>query len=493
MKISNSCTVARLLISAVTSLALFSCGGGGGDQVAGGINGSGFDGGAGGGAITDFGSVIFSDSTFDTTVNTVFTIDDMPVVESSLRVGMIATFEIADDANSLLTTGTARRIDASTAIKGIVTSVSPLEVLGQSIVFTGDTLIDGFSGNANNIQVSDLVEVYGFTGSDNILQATRIENKTGSGLIEWKLTGVTSAVSATTLNIGNQLVSLSGAVIDNCQGGLIDGVFVEIKSDPNLGFSNGSTLNMVTKVECLTNGIPIPQNPSSPVIPAEFEGVVSGFNGGAVSQFSLGNQLVQIDLATEYRGGSFDDLVNGTRVEAEGSFDTVTGVLVAREIKFKQTRVRIEAPVNSADITLGVSLNIMGLTVFGTAATEDDDNILSAASGLPLQVEVRGFVDSNGDIFAEEIRERGNVDSNDVRLRGPIDNLINPNLTILSVPVNLSGAGAGYFDIQGLPLADINALFALLATGDILEVEDAQLIAGPAIDMDANSTVQLED
>lgn len=481
------------LIAIVFLSLLASCGGSSDVADNGGIGGSGMTAGSGNGEITAFGSVIFDDSTFSVNGSTIFTVDGVSVTgQSDLGEGMIASFEIGEDAAPDLSSGTAQRIDAHTALKGIVTSISPLEVLGQAILVTGDTVLDNVPGNnVANLLTTDVVEIYGIVDDNNNIRATRIEYKTLSGLAEWKLTGVASNLTATTLAIGNQIVNINGVVIDDCTGGLSNGDFVEIKANPNIGFVAGNTLNLVTKVECGLRAIPVPSNPNASVIPAQFEGVVIGYTGAGDFDFFLSEQLVEFSLATEFRGGTIDDLVDGTRLEAEGLFDTGTLVLTASEIKFRQTRVRIEAPVNPGDVIPGVSLDILGLTVSGTAATEDDDNILASASGLPGQVEVRGFVDSAGDIYAEEIRDRGSVDNNDIRLRGPVAAIANPSLEILGVPVNLSSA-AGYFDLMGNPVG-INAFFGLLNDGDIVEVEDAQLNAGPSIVMDANSTAQIED
>jgi len=472
---------------------LAACGGSSDVADNGGIGGSGMTAGSGSGEITAFGSVIFDDSTFAVNGSTIFTVDGLSVTgQSDLGEGMIASFEIGEDAAPDLSSGTALRINANTALKGIVTSTSPLEVLGQPILVTGDTVLDNVPGNnVANLLTTDVVEIYGIVDDDNNIRATRIEYKTISGLAEWKLTGVTSNVTATTLAIGNQIVNINGVIIDDCPGGLSSGDFVEIKANPNIGFVAGNTLNLVSKVECEFRGIPVPSNPNASVIPAQFEGIVTGYTGAGDFDFFLSEQLVEFSVTTEFRGGTIDDLVDGTRLEARGFFDTGTLILSASEIKFRQTRVRIEAPVNPGDVSSGVSLNILGLTVFGTAATEDDDSILASANGLPAQVEVRGFIDGAGDIYAEEIRDRGGVDNNDIRLRGPVSNLVNPNLEILGVQTNLSGA-LGYFDLLGNPIG-INAFFGLLSDGDIVEVEDAQLNAGPSIVMDVDSTAQIED
>jgi hypothetical protein len=487
------CFTALFLLAQLTA-----CGGGVSLADNGGIGGSGRVSGSGGGEITGFGSVIFDDSRFEVTDSTRFSVDGVEVnSQSDLAEGMIATFEIGDDASSDLSSGTALRIDAATALKGIVTGVltasTPLKVLDQEIVVTGDTVLANIPGNdLSNLNTSDLVEVYGIVDANNIVRATRIEYKTLDGLLEWKLTGFASNVTSASLSIGAQVVDVAGVVIDDCASTLANGDFVEIKAATNPGFVSGDTMELVSKVECELRGIPVPTNPSATVIPAQFEGVVSDYTGSGDTEFYLGAQRVVLGGALEYRGGTSEDLLNGARIEAEGQFNTGTGLLTASKIKFKQTRVRIEAPLSASEVVTGESISVLGLTVVGTAATEDDDAILSSASGLPAQVEVRGFIDGDGTIYAEEIRERGSVDNGDIRLRGPIDSLANPSLEILGIPVDLTGALA-YLDANDSAVADIDAFFALLSAGDIVQVEDAQLNAGPAIVMDVDSVVGLED
>ena len=111
----------------------------------------------------------------------------------------------------------------------------------------------------------------------------------------------------------------------------------------------------------------------------------------------------------------------GAKLEAEGELDTSTGILSADKIKFRETRVRIEAPVNVPGGGLGSSFTIMDIIpVNTTSLTEDDDGLVDGSGPAGnIQVEVRGFVDSSGTVFANEVRERGTADLTDVRLRGP--------------------------------------------------------------------------
>lgn len=110
-------------------------------------------------------------------------------------------------------------------------------------------------------------------------------------------------------------------------------------------------------------------------------------------------------------------------------------------LEFRETRVRIEAPVAPGDITVGESLAIMGITVNVTAATEDEDEIVSSGITSDAQIKVRGFADDNGGVLATRIRDKGAPDSDDVRLRGPVSNIPGaPVFQILGVNVDTTGA-----------------------------------------------------
>ena len=98
-----------------------------------------------------------------------------------------------------------------------------------------------------------------------------------------------------------------------------------------------------------------------------------------------------------------------------------------------------------------------------------------------MQVEVRGFVDGNGTVIATEVRERGSADFNDVRLRGPVDNIVNPTFEILGVTVDTATA-TSIFDDTVSPAQSINAttFFNRISDGTPVQVEDGTFNSGPA-------------
>jgi hypothetical protein len=128
--------------------------------------------------------------------------------------GAVALFNARGVQDNDFATGTLEFVNARTALKGPVTSLSPLQVLGQTVVITGDTVLADLTSIAD-LDVGNELEVYGFTRADNVIQATRIQRKAPGDLTEWKLTGFVTASNTTSFNVGAQTVSLSAGAIPN--------------------------------------------------------------------------------------------------------------------------------------------------------------------------------------------------------------------------------------------------------------------------------------
>jgi hypothetical protein len=471
----------------LTAISLTACGGGGsgddgtssldgGDSVAGGgISGTGV------GTITAFGSVVINDTrTFEFDDNTKFFRDGESVTEDSFMqngVGMVSRVEIGDDVSNDFTSGTAVTVTADNALKGPVTGTAPLSVLGQPVIATGSTLLDNVTGGTTaNLQIGDVVEVSGYADNQNVIQATRIEFKgnNNTGALEWKLTGVVSnAVANTSFQVGNQLVLLNGILPRDCGASLDNGEFVEVKATQDPGFTAGSALDTVTDVECKVQGLSVPDDASSNILEAEIEGIVTS---GTVNDFIVNGQRVTSDSLTEFEGGTSEDFAIGIKLEAEGDFDTSANILVADKIRFRETRVRIEAPVSVPNAGLNGSFTMLDvITVNTTILTEDDDGLLDGSGpNGSMQIEVRGYVDDSGTVIAEEIRQRDDAaDPDDVRLRGPVGNISNPTFKILGVTVDTVTA-TSILDDRVSPPESISAatFFSRISEGTPVQVED---------------------
>jgi len=478
-----------ILSSAAAALvALTGCGGGGG-SVAGtsGIGGTGVRvAGVGIGTTTGFGSVIINEvRVFTINAETKILRDGSEITEVELELegeGFATRVEIGTDVNSDFTGGTAVTIAVDNNVKGPVTAISPLTVLGQSIVATGDTVLVGLT-NITDLAITDEVEVSGFGDANNGIQATRIQRRTG-GIPVWKLTGTVSNVTPGSFDIGTQNVRLNGVVPRDCGTGLANGDLVEVKAAQDPAFIAGNPLLTVTDVECKLPGLEVPANTEGTLLRAEVEGLVT--TNTSPSYFVVNGQRVQTTTGTSFEGGAAEDVVIGTKLEAEGTLDSSTGVLTAENIKFRETRVRIEAPVNVPGGGLGSSFTIMDIIpVSTTSLTGDDDGLLDGSGQTGnTQVEVRGFVDSIGTVFANEVRERGTPDLTDVRLRGPATDSCDPltgdnELAILEVIVDTGDPGTLFSDPGG-SLPDNIALCNLVRTGTAVQVENGTFSGSPA-------------
>lgn len=417
------------MVSVAAALFIVSCGGGGGggDSLAGGGTS-----GTGTGTVSGFGSVIINDiREFQVGGSTSVTIDGEPAAQSDLKIGMVVNFTVGDDANSDLTAGTANLIAAVHQVKGPVTSLSPLAVFGQPVIATGDTLLDGFS-SLSDLAVGDLLEVSGFSDGLGGVQATLLERKTS--VAKWKLIGtVSNLVSGTQFKLGAQMISLSGVEIKDCAGGLQNGALVEVKATADSDVASGGVLNTATSIECKSTGLAIPDDAGAS-IKAGVEGLIDSFSTSS-KQLVVNGQTVSYSSATVFEGGVETDLALGVKVEAEGSLDTASKVLSAAKIRFRQNQVRIEAPVDETAVSAGDLTEVIGIAVSITAQTRID-----SISG-PGQVEVKGFADKNGQVYATEWRDKGNQDPSDIRLEGPASNPVsNTQFEVLGAVIDVSSA-----------------------------------------------------
>ncbi len=487
------------LLPALVIAGLNACGGGAAALLAGGgISGTGL------GTITLFGSVIINDiREFAIDANTQILWDGNVITEQELMirstgpggpadVNVVASVDIGTDVSPDFTSGTAVAIRVDNMIKGPVTSLNPLQVLGQDVVLTADTnYFENDAPSANYpLALNDAIEINGFADNNNINIVSRIERKT-LGLPVWKLVGIASAPLTTgDFNVGSQEVSLGSVVPDNCTGGVVSpGDFVEVKAAEDPLFNPGAILTTVTAVECRTPGLAIPANASGTVLEAQVEGLVT-----SVIPLVVNGQTVTTGPGTVYTGGSALDVIIGAKLEAEGDLDTTTGILAANQIRLRGRQVRIEAP---AALPLGASFPILeNITINTSSLTEDDDGLIGAGNGN-RQVEVLGFLDANDQVIATRVRDRGPADPGQVRLRGPVgSNTCDPtgigdrDFDILTVTVDTSTAGS-FAGIDGTSLSE-QAFCDQATTGNFVEVEDGVFLSGPAR-IESADQIEIED
>ncbi|HHL31595.1 MAG TPA: hypothetical protein ENJ41_03345 [Oceanospirillales bacterium] len=419
------------------------------------------------------GSGIFSTTindirnyTIDT--NTAIFLDDSPIDQQLFEIvgsGYKSRFRLLDDVDANSTTGTLEVITLITDIKGIVTSIDPLTIMDQAVLVTADTLLVNLTDVAE-LLVGDSVEISGYINQDSSLQVSRLEKKDALNI--WKVRGyVTLITDTTSFNLGNLNV-LSNAIVANCPGNTITvGDFVEIKANVDGTYAAGQPLSTLTTLECQT-----PDVDTTPegVVPSVIEGFVSEILSPPLPlAFMLNDTRVETNAQTLFDNGEAEHIDLGVNVEVQGLLDTNTGIMTASEIRFLQHRVKIKAPISTTDIVIGESVTILGNVFLSTPQTRDDDAIIANGIASDGQIEIRGFVDSDGQGYILRIRDRGSVDFSDVSLRGDVLALNNPIINVLNTNIDASNS---VITGENGEVINVDDLFALLAVGSQVQIEN---------------------
>jgi hypothetical protein len=266
-----------------------------------------------------------------------------------------------------------------------------------------------------------LVEVHGLRDATGALHASRVELLNANPLGD-ELRGTVDGLGATTFTLKNGTTSVpvnfSGVTIT-----LANGEIVEVH-----GAFNGTTFT-ATSINIEDDA----QFEHQAGEEFEIEGQVSGcLATNPCTLFNIGAQAVQVNGSTRFERGAPTDIADGIRVEAEGHQFSVSGQLIAEKIEFKRTRVILTGQVTNPTGTLTAGTGHVGtVTVFGqvvqvTTLTDiRTNNSITTAE----RVEVRGFVDSAGNIVADRVDDSpgGNGDI----VQAPVTNKAGNVLTLL--------------------------------------------------------------
>ncbi|PLY02179.1 MAG: hypothetical protein C0623_04115 [Desulfuromonas sp.] len=445
----------------VLSLTIITaCGGGGGSVAGGGIGGTGM---IASGSVTEKGSITVNGVKYNVEGASFEREDEAPIIlpdesETETRVGMVLEVE-----GELGTPNKAFTIRYEDIVEGHIdslvsatTEVKVLSILGQQVIVeNGLTQFDGSLAFASIELEGGFIEVSGFRRADGKIQATYLEDRTSAtpaGRLEVR--GPVTVVDADTFMIGSLMVNYSGTPV------LTDNTVVEVK-----GASYTSPTLTASSVEIDTT----PGLSSENFDNAEVEGFVQGsepINPG--DTFFVDGQDVLYDAFTVFEGGTAADLVNGTKVEAEGALSG--GVLTADKITFREN-IRIEGnAVSVAGTGLNGQLQIQGLNhptypdiviVFSEGVTEFNgiNDLIDLQSTSNNNIRVRARYSSIGNnLVATRIDSRGAEDSililrapatsadyaneTSIVLLGDITDPSDPLTTIINTPLS----GMAYSD-----------------------------------------------
>ena len=454
---------------------LVGCGGGGGgggggsdSTDGGGSNPPGAATNVSQGQIEGFGSVFVNGVEWETD-SVEIEIEGSPgFSESDLQIGMLVKVEGNLDASG--TTGTATTINFDDNLEGPISSITTsstgsvktLLVMGQTVIvengvtFFDDTPPYSFAA----MVVGDVIEVSGSTNFDGSTQATFIEKKADDlaaflATDDLEIQGVVTGLAGNTFQINGLTIDFSTATVRD--GKLANGVLVEVKGNALVG----NTLT-ATDIEIKPAGLGVDD-----IDEAEVEGFVANLNTTAQT-FEVNGQLVNYATAA-FIGGPETDLLNGTKVEAEGPI--VSGVLQAEKIKFKDN---IEFEANAATVNAGIGTltleDLAGITVVVDDALTEFEPAGSTLSNIVIgdEVKIRAREGSGGTIVAIEL-EILDQPSDRAIIQGPVDSFVPlDDVTILGVAVDTTTIDDDDFKDDDTVIGRA-AFFNRLAVGDLVK------------------------
>ena len=436
------------------------------------------------GTITKFGSVYINDRKYEIDDSTSTSVDGSDSVKGEaearkiLKLGMVVKVSGTASGSSR----TASTITQEDTLEGpIQTKVQvdqnngTLTILGQTVVVDDTTKFD--NSTLTSLIVGDVIEVSGFVkdGINGVIAASFIEKKpllTNSLCTAGcEIKGIVKNHNAVlgTFKIGGLTVNYvlaPPAIITDMpvpNGTNWDGLFVEVKGTV---FDSVTTTLTATKVE--------PEEFQAPNDnQVELEGFVMSLIGGLGSgHFMLGTTEVQAGNAI-YVGGTIDEVAVGQKLEVEGTISN--NVITASKVKFKDS-IRIESNISSKTGNTLTLQGLPGITVSVNSQTQFKN--VSDLAGLTSgnNVRIRGREGAGNTVIATEVELRDDLPKTDVDLQGPVQDVSNPNLTILGVQVDTSVNTSGFSDpddFQGQNDQPIGraAFFDVVTVGTLVKVK----------------------
>ena len=442
-------TAVSLAIASI--IGLTACGGGGGDSDSSGTSSNSIT----SGVVTGFGSVFVNGVEFETDSSS-FSLDDGDdgqENEDGLAVGMVVSVTGTVNADGL--TGTAVHIEFDDELEGIVTAntvgadgTGTMTVMGQTVMVESTTI---FASNVVGISSVDLVvagnvvEVSGFSSSDGIVYATRIEVKLAihSGE-EIEVKGIIENLTETTFTIGGLTVDYRTAMLEDIPDSvLVAGLYVEIKSTE--GF-NGSGELIASEVELEDDGDMDLEGDEGDEV--ELHGVVTAVNSDTA--FEIGGHTVIITDFTAFEHGTAGNIIVGVSLEVEGTLNAFDE-LVAVEIELGiDDDIEMQGNLEGVNVPPG-TVTLFGKTIYVNTSTllldEQDEGGLVPVHFFGLddlnigdKVEIDAYVEpDSGNLVAAKL-ERDDDDGGEDELEGPVESTPDAiTLVIAGVTVDVSG------------------------------------------------------
>ena len=470
-----------LLAAVLASLLLAGCSGGGGDDAPAAtptptptpppVSQKGIE---GVGIVSRFGanfdSVTVGSSTY-ATAGAVVRVDDQPAMVSDLNVGNVVRIEATTEDDGLTATATLIRqvndLEGTIDAGSIDLAAGTFMVLGQTVRVVATTVFDDDIEPASlaGLADGDAVEVSVLESGDGTYTATRVDRDDDAG--DFELTGTVSNLdsAAFRFNIGPLVIDFSQATLSDFPNGEIaNGDRVEVEASV-LSMSGELIADEISNENVEFDG--------DDGDFGEIEGYVTRFD--SLTDFDVDGEPVTTNSETQFEDGVASALALGVRVEVEGVYDT-QGVLLAESIEFEDAEddsdIEISAQVEAIDATAG-TIGVLGLTL-----TVPVDAVLEDGSDADLEpfglsdISVGDYVELTVVASAASldvlVLERDDL-STQSALRGRVDTVAEPQLTILGVNVETVPAT----EFEALDEEPISAaeFFEAVMPGDIVDAE----------------------
>lgn len=376
-------------------------------------------------------------------------------------------------------TGTASAVYFNDSIEGPIESITTIDagsielvVMDQTVIVDDRTRLLPSGTSLADLAVGDRVEVSGLMDDLGRIQAGYLQDKgafNSGNEVEVKGVIDAASVTATTFTINSLSIDYTNADLSDLGTAVpVAGTLVEVKGSYDGSVLTASRVEREDDVDGADND------------EVELEGIVrDAATFPSNGRFVLGQQAVQTNAATEYRGGLPGDLREGVRLEVEGHLQA--GILIAAEIHFRGG-AEVDAPVarhtptpdgNGIHLTfdgLGtLTVEVNGLSKLSGAGDLAELESLLGNTTTPDYVEVRGRVLADGTVLAEELKIEDGSSKVEIGLQGPVENLMvtEPRLTLLGRDINTSTV-TEFEGVNDTPISR-DSFFASVQIGDLVK------------------------
>jgi hypothetical protein len=426
------------------------------------------------GVITQLGSIHVNGVKYETPDGNSYSSDDSTSTVANYQVGQVVSLRGRRNDDGV--TGTADEVEYEAEIEG---EANAGDINGITVLFTPKTNAPGIP----SLVTGTRYEVSGIWIDDFNIEATFVkqDDDGGAGDTIDEIKGKVQVVnSASSFDVRDITFNMAGAVP---HGVAVDNL-VEVHFD--------SCAGTAPDIVCIASSVEIEDDvfDMAEGLEVEIEGAVDKNPAGCPPAADFKVDGVCIDSSSKpalWMDGltMFDDMVQGSRVEAEGHMigTAPNHYLRADKVKGRGNRVRVSSVAGTVNAAAGtfalIDGNISVTTMAGVTEFEDGlfiDTVTPAENIDGQTVEVRGVRTGPSELLALRIKLTGLSGGGDRHeLRAEIDesgtNSTNDTITVMGI-VSMADENTE-LEVEDIEIAPGNGLTTPQAIDDFLLMVDA--------------------